>query len=172
MGPDGIRVKGGQRLVVAYHFRTEDPKLREMTAFIQAQMRPVGVDVQLVGAAGPAYFQSVRSGLHNVQYWWDTGTDPGQMLRILFHSSNAGGGTNRNNYRNADMDKLIDDIGAEANPQKRRELLAKAQAKVLDEQIMVFLTDPPSLFAHQRNVTGIWVDWGGLYPYFYDARIT
>lgn len=171
MGPDGIRVKGGQRLVVAYHFRTENPKLREMTAFIQAQMRPVGVEVQLVGAAGPAYFQAVRSGLHNVQYWWDTGTDPGQMLRILFHSSNAGGGTNRNNYRNADMDKLIDDIGAEANPQKRRELLARAQNKVLDEQIMVFLTDPPSLYAHQRNVSGIWVDWGGLYPYFYDARI-
>ncbi len=171
MGPDGIRAKGGQRLVVDYYFRTENPKLREMTAFIQAQMKPVGVDVQLRGLAGPAYFQAVRTGLHHVQYWWDTGTDPGQMLRILFHSSNAGGGSNRNNYRNAEMDTLIDQIGAEGNPQKRRELLVKAQQKVLDEQVMIFLTDPPSLFAHQRTVSDVWVDWGGLYPYFYDARI-
>jgi ABC-type transport system substrate-binding protein len=171
MGPDGIRVKGGQKLQVNYYFRTENPKLREMTAFIQAQMKPVGVDVQLIGQAGPAYFQSVRTGLHHVQYWWDTGTDPGQMLRILYHSSNAGGGSNRNNYRNAEMDALIDQIGAEGNPQKRRELLIKAQQKALDEQIMIFLTDPPSLFAHQRTVSDIWVDWGGLYPYFYDTRI-
>ena len=171
MGPDGIRVKGGQRLQVDYYFRTENPKLREMTAFIQAQMRPVGVDVQLRGLAGPAYFQAVRTGLHHVQYWWDTGTDPGQMLRILFHSSNAGGGSNRNNYRNAEMDTLIDQIGAEGNPQKRRELLVKAQQKALDEQVMMFLTDPPSLYAHQRTVSDVWVDWGGLYPYFYDARI-
>ena len=171
MGPDGIRVKGGQRLVVDYYFRTENPKLREMTAFIQANMRPIGVDVQLRGLAGPAYFQAVRTGLHHVQYWWETGTDPGQMLRTLFHSSNAGGGTNRNNYRNADMDTLIDQIGAEANPQKRRELIVKAQAKVLDEQVMIFLVDPPSLYAHQQSVSGVWVDWGGNYPYFYDARI-
>ncbi len=171
MGPDGIRVKGGQRLSINFYFRTENPKLREMTAFIQANLRPLGFDVQLTGQAGPAYFQSVRTGLHHIQYWWETGTDAGQILRVLFHSSNAGGGTNRNNYRNAEMDSLIEQIGGEANPQKLKELLVKAQAKVLDEAIMVFLVDPPSLYAHQQRLSDVWVDWGGNYPYFYDARL-
>jgi hypothetical protein len=36
---------------------------------------------------------------------------------------------------------------------------------------MVYLTDPPSLYAHDRSVSGVWVDWGGNYPYFYDTRI-
>lgn len=171
MGPDGTRVKGGQRLSLNFYFRTENPKLREMTAFIQANLRPLGFEIQLIGQAGPAYFQSVRTGLHHIQYWWETGTDPGQILRVLFHSSNAGGGTNRNNYRNAEMDALIEQIGGEANPQKLKELLVKAQAKVLDEAIMVFLVDPPSLYAHQQRLSDVWVDWGGNYPYFYDSRL-
>jgi len=171
MGPDGTRVKGGQRLSINFYFRTENPKLREMTAFIQANLRPLGFEIQLIGQAGPAYFQSVRTGLHHIQYWWETGTDAGQILRVLFHSSNAGGGTNRNNYRNAEMDALIEQIGGEANPRKLKELLVKAQAKVLDEAVMVFLVDPPSLYAHQQRLTDVWMDWGGNYPYFYDSRL-
>ena len=112
----------------------------------------------------------MRTGLHHIQYWWETGTDAGQILRILFHSSNAGGGTNRNNYRNAEMDSLIEQIGGEANPQKRKELLVKAQQKVLDEAIMVFLADPPSLYAHQQRCRTCGWTGAETIPYFYDAR--
>jgi peptide/nickel transport system substrate-binding protein len=171
MGADGIRTKGGQRLQIAFYYRTENTKLREMAAFVQANVRPIGIDMQLVGQAGPAYFQSVRTGLHNIQFWWETGTDAGHILRILYHSSNAGGGTNRNNYRNADMDKLIEQIEAEASPAKRKDLLMRAQQKVLDEAIMVFLVDPPSVYAYPQSVTGVFFDWAGNYPYFYDARV-
>ncbi len=171
MGPDGVRAKGGQKLTLDFYLRTENTKLREMAAFVQANVKPLGIDMSLQGLAGPAYFQAVRSGRHNIQFWWETGTDPGEILRILFHSSNAGGGTNRSNYRNADMDKLIEQIEGETNPQKRKELLVKAQQKALDEQVMVFLVDPPSVYAHQQSVKGVWIDWGGNYPYFYDTRI-
>ncbi len=172
MGPDGIRTKGGQRLTLDFYFQAENIKNREMAAFVQASVRPIGIDIALQSRARPAYFAAVRQGQHHIQFWWETGTDAGQILRILFHSSNAGGGTNRNNYRNADMDKLIEQIEGEVNTQKRKELLVKAQQKAMDEAIMVFLVDPPSIYAHQRTLSGIWMDWGGNYPYFYDARVT
>ncbi len=170
LGPDGVRVKDGQRLRLDFYLQPPQ-KHQEMAQFVQASLRQVGIEIVLHVQARAAYLDAVRQGRHHIQFWWDTGTDPGQMLRILFHSSNAGGGTNRNNYRNAEMDRLIDQIAAIADPVRRREVVVRAQHKVIDEAVMVYLADPPSLYAHDRSVTGVWVDWGGNYPYFYDTRV-
>ncbi len=170
VGPDGIRVKEGQRLRLDYYIQP-GAKRPEIAAFIQANLKQVGIDVNIIILARAAYLDAVRQGRHHLQPWWDTGTDPGQMLRILFHSSNAGGGTNRNNYRSTEMDQLISQIGAIADPVRRREVVLKAQQKAFDDAVMVYLADPPSLYAHDRSVTGVWVDWGGNYPYFYDTRV-
>lgn len=171
LGPDGIRVKGSQRLRLEFYLQTTPQKNIEMASFIQANAKQVGIEVNLNVLARPAYLDAVRQGRHNLQFWWDTGTDPGQMLRILFHSRNAGGGTNRNNYRSAEMDRLIEQIDATADPAKRRELVVRAQQRAIDDAVMVYLADPPSLYAHDRSLTGVWVDWGGNYPYFFNARI-
>lgn len=170
LGPDGVRAKEGQRLRLDF-FMQPNQKQQEMAAFIQANLRQVGIEVVLNVLARAAYLDAVRQGRHHFQFWWDTGTDPGQMLRILFHSSNAGGGTNRNNYRNAEMDQLIAQIAAIADPQRRKDVIIKAQQKAIDDAVMVYLADPPSLYAHDRSVSGVWVDWGGNYPYFYDTRV-
>jgi peptide/nickel transport system substrate-binding protein len=169
-GSDGVRVKDGQRLRLDYYIQP-GAKRPEIAAFIQANLKQVGIDFNIIILARAAYLDAVRQGRHHFQPWWDTGTDPGQMLRILFHSSNAGGGTNRNNYRNPEMDQLINQIGAIADPVKRKEVILKAQQKAIDDAVMVYLADPPSLYAHDKSVTGVWVDWGGNYPYFYDTRV-
>ncbi|OLC29395.1 MAG: hypothetical protein AUH31_07140 [Armatimonadetes bacterium 13_1_40CM_64_14] len=171
VGPDGIRVKGSERLRLEFFLQTAPQKNIEMAAFIQANAKQVGIDVNLNVAARPAYLDAVRQGRHNLQFWWETGTDPGQILRILFHSSNAGGGTNRNNYRSPEMDKLIEQIDATAEQASRKQLVVRAQQRVIDDAVMVYLADPPSLYAHDRSVTGVWVDWGGNYPYFFNTRI-
>lgn len=171
VGSDGIRVKGGERLRLEFYLQTAPQKNIEMASFIQANAKQVGIEVNLNVIARPAYLDAVRQGRHNLQFWWDTGTDPGQMLRILFHSRNAGGGTNRNNYRSPEMDRLIEQIEATADPARRRALVVQAQQKAIDDAVMVYLADPPSLYAHDRSVTGVWVDWGGNYPYFINTRI-
>jgi peptide/nickel transport system substrate-binding protein len=171
VGPDGIRVKGSERLRLEFFLQTAPQKNIEMAAFIQANAKQVGIDVNLNVAARPAYLDAVRQGRHNLQFWWETGTDPGQILRILFHSSNAGGGTNRNNYRSPEMDKLIEQIDATADQASRKQLVVRAQQRVIDDAVMAYLADPPSLYAHDRSVTGVWVDWGGNYPYFFNTRI-
>jgi peptide/nickel transport system substrate-binding protein len=171
LGPDGIRVKGGERLRLEFFLQTTPQKNIEMASFVQANAKQVGIDINLNVVARPAYLDAVRQGRHNIQFWWDTGTDPGQMLRILFHSRNAGGGTNRNNYRSADMDRLIEQIDATADPARRKAFVVQAQQKAIDDAVMVYLADPPSLYAHDRSVSGVWVDWGGNYPYFFNTRV-
>src|SRR3989442_4255664 len=106
-------------------------KKQEMAAFVQASLKAIGIEVNLNVAARAAYLDAVRSGRHHLQFWWETGTDPGGILRILFHSSNAGGGTNRSNYKNHEMDRLIDLIEATADAQTPNGLLHKGQRQAV-----------------------------------------
>ena len=87
-GPDGIRTKDGQRLRLEF-FLQPPTKNQEMAAFVQASLKPIGIEVNLNVVARAAYLDAVRSGRHHLQFWWETGTDPGGILRIA--RSMAGG---------------------------------------------------------------------------------
>jgi peptide/nickel transport system substrate-binding protein len=169
MGADGIREKDGKKLQIQHYFRADSFPGADMASFMKADLKKIGIDVNLNGLAQAGYFDAVRSGKHNSQNWWDTGTDPDALVRTLLHSSNANGGTNRNRYKNADMDKLIDAAAAEANPEKRAALYAQIQKKVADDAVMVFYNDPYLLYAHVPNLTGVVALGGGNYPDFYGA---
>ena len=168
---DGVREKDGQPLVVQHYFRSDAGAAAAEAAFLKDNMAKVGIDVELNGLARSGYFDAVRSGQHNTQGWWDTGTDP-DIVRIFFHSSNAGGGTNRNNYVNPEMDKLIDDAAAQPDPAARCALYSTIQKKVKDEAIMEFWSDPEILYATSSKLSDVLYYLGGNTPYFAAAKIT
>ncbi len=168
---DGIREKDGQPLVIGHYYRADAGNSNAEAAFLKDNMAKIGIDVELNGLSRSGYFDAVRSGQHNTQGWWDTGTDP-DMVRIFFHSSNAGGGTNRNNYINADMDQMIDAAAAEPDPAARCSLYSDIQKKVKDEAIMEFWSDPEILYAHSGKLANVLYYLGGNTPYFYPATIT
>ncbi len=166
----GIREKGGQPLKLDFHFRSDSGTSKAMATFLQANWKKAGVDLQLFGAERAGYLDAVRAGKHNNQFWWETGTDP-DVVRILFHSQNAAGGTNRNRYKNADTDKLIDAAAAESDGAKRSVIYSQIQNKVLDEAIMIFMADPITIVGAGKNVKGAVLDWGGNYPLFHGASL-
>lgn len=168
---DGIREKDGKTLTIGHYYRADSPLSQQMADYMKADLAKVGIDVQLNGLSRAGYFDAVRAGKHHTQNWWDTGTDP-DVVRILFYSKNAGGGTNRNNYVNEEMDKLIDDAAAAADPAARLELYKQIQKKVNDEAIMVFYNDPMTLYAHRAALQHPVMYLGGNYPYFYPASIS
>jgi peptide/nickel transport system substrate-binding protein len=167
---DGIVEKDGQPLKLDLYYRSL-PLNQAMSQYVQNQLRKVGIDVNLIGLERAGYFDAVRAGKHHLQFWWETFTDP-DGVRIMLHSVNANGGTNRNNYVNPEMDKLIDDAAATSDPEKRKALYAQIQKKVLDEAIMVNLCDDQSLYAYRKGIQDFAMDIGGNYPYFYDTYIT
>jgi ABC-type transport system substrate-binding protein len=93
------------------------------------------------------------------------------VVRILFYSKNAGGGTNRNNYVNEEMDKLIDSAAGEVDQPKRIDLYKQIQKKVMDEAIMVFYNDPMTLYAHTKALSNPVMYLGGNYAYFAAAEL-
>lgn len=167
---DGVRERDGVPLVIEHHYR-DVPLNRAMATVMQADLAAVGIQMNLNGAEAAGYFDAVRAGQHNTQHWWDTFTDPDGVVRTLYHSSNADGGTNRNRYRNEDMDALIDAAAAAADPAARAELYAQIQQKVADEAIMVFLNDPFLLYGSTSELEGVKYLSGGNLLNFYAATL-
>jgi peptide/nickel transport system substrate-binding protein len=168
---DGIREKDGQPLVIAHYYRSDAGNAGAEAAFLKDNMARAGINVELNGLSRSGYFDAVRSGQHNTQGWWDTGTDP-DIVRIFFYGANAGGGTNRNNYVNEEMDAMIDEAAAQPDPEARCALYSDIQKKVKDEAIMEFWSDPEILYAHSNKLSNVLYYLGGNTPYYYGATIT
>lgn len=168
----GVREKDGQPLVIQHFFRADNPLGQAMATFMQADLAKIGIQVELNGLARAGYFDAVRAGQHNSQNWWDTQTDPDGVVRTLFHSSNADGGTNRNRYRNPEMDALIDQAAGSPDPATRIELYKQIQKLAADEAIMVYFDDPYLLYSAVPSLTGVHYLGGGTLPNFYGASFS
>jgi peptide/nickel transport system substrate-binding protein len=166
----GVREKDGKPLKLGFYFRSDSNNAVGMATFLQNNWKKVGVDLDMQGLAQQGYFDAVRAGKHHFQFWWETNTDP-DVVRTLLHSKNADGGTNRNRYKNADMDKLIDAAAAESDPVKRAAAYAPIQQKVLDDAVMIYLADPLTIVGGNVKLKGEAMDWGGNYPQFHAAWI-
>jgi peptide/nickel transport system substrate-binding protein len=167
----GIREKDGKPLVIQHYYRADNPLGAAMATFMKADLAKVGIDVELNGLAQAGYFDAVRSGKHNTQNWWETATDP-DVVRILFYSANADGGTNRNRYKNPAMDKLIDQAAGTTDAQERVKLYAQIQKLAADDAIMVFYNDPLLLYAHTVKLDGVKYLAGGNIPDFYASTLS
>lgn len=166
----GFRERDGETLTIA-HWSPDRPLNAATAQFLQEDLTAIGIDFQLNLADIAAYLETVRAGEHNTQQWWDTQTDPDGVFRTLYHSSNAGGGTNRNNYVNDDMDAMIDAAVGIGDIAARAEAYAAIQQKIADEVIMVFFNDPVVLFASTPSVDGVTILGGGFIPNFYAATV-
>lgn len=168
---DGIRERDGVPLQIQHWYRSDSPLNVAIATYLQSELAAVGIDFVLNGAAQAGYFDAVRSGQHNTQGWWDTWTDP-DGLRVLFDSSRADGGTNRNRYRSERMDELLNAAAGTADPEERAALYAEIQRLAAEDAIMVYLNDPYLLYASSAAVTGVTYLGGGNLPNFYAASVS
>ncbi|MGJ3237273.1 MAG: ABC transporter substrate-binding protein [Anaerolineae bacterium] len=168
---DGIREIDGEPLAIDHWYRADSPLGVAMATYLQADLTSIGIQVNLNGASNAGYFDAVRAGEHNSQNWWDTWTDP-DGLRVLFDSSNADGGTNRNRYRSEDMDSLLAQAAAETDSEARAALYAEVQQLAAEDAVMVYFVDPFLLYGYSASLEGVTFLGGGNLPNFYAASLS
>ena len=83
--------------------------------------------------------------------------DPEDFLRTLFYSTST---ENYIGYNNPNVDKLIDQAGAERNPEKRSALYEEAQQKIIDDAVVIPIYDDVDYqvikpYVHGLNMTSI-----------------
>jgi peptide/nickel transport system substrate-binding protein len=166
----GIRERDGVPLVVR-HFGADRPLGNATAQFLREDLGNVGIDFELNISDFSAYITNVVAGEHNTQQWWDTQTDPDGVFRTLFHSSNAGGGSNRNNYISETMDNMIDTAVGIADQAARIAAYAEIQQILADEVVMMYLNDPVVTYAAIPAVQNVTILGGGFVPDFYSATM-
>ncbi len=166
----GIRERDGVPLVVR-HFGADRPLGNATAQFLREDLGNVGIDFELNISDFSAYITNVVAGEHNTQQWWDTQTDPDGVFRTLFHSSNAGGGSNRNNYISETMDNMIDAAVGISDQAARIAAYAEIQQILADEVVMMYLNDPVVTYAAIPAVQNVTILGGGFVPDFYSATM-
>ena len=124
---------------------------------LQAQWAEAGIRVKIRQWEFQALMSEVKKGEFDmVLLGWSPSTgDADQGMYPVFHSTQFPPNSNRAFYRNADVDKLLDQARVEVDAKKRAELYKQAEKIIMDEAAWTFLYQCKQALAYRSNISGI-----------------
>lgn len=167
-GPDGVRVKNGQRLEVTI---VENKGWNDWVYVLQANLQAVGFDAKVITTQGPSNTEAIASGKHHVPAMGDVFASASQMTRD-WHSEGYGtfpSGHFLKGEQGARLDAMLRDAEMELDPEKRKEKYREIQRFIMENALMVPIFELYFYVAHANNLKGFVVDGTGFYKYFASA---
>jgi len=148
-----IREKNGQKLeILLATFRSPWSEIAEA---MQSQLRDVGIDLKVQKMERGPYLDYVRAYKHNMAATASTSVDPDGVLRIVYHSSGRGSGSNFANVNDPALDALlIKGQGQELGTADRKKTYEDAQRKVMEILPYVGVMSQVRVEAMSRKVNG------------------
>lgn len=168
VGPDGLREKAGQKLVIDFPIIGR-PRDKAMAESIQASLRDVGIDVKVTPLERAAFRDVVKQNRYDANFMWFSYGDP-DVLRTIFHSANVNA-FNRARYQVPEVDRMLEGAAATTDTAKRMQLYAAIQHRVLSEAVCVPLVDTITYNAKRAEVQGDYLDALASYVLLYDVQV-
>lgn len=168
LGPDGVRVKDGQRLAVTI---VENKGWNDWVYVLQANLQAVGFDAQVITTQGPSNTEAIASGRHHVPAMGDVFASASQMTRD-WHSEGYGtfpSGHFLRGEESARLDAMLKDAETEIDPERRKAKYREIQRFIMENALMVPIFELYFYVAHANNLKGFIVDGTGFYKYFAPA---
>lgn len=155
---DGTRMKNGERLTVRFPVTGSQSTQTEQALFeqIQASEREVGFDVQITLLDLGAWYGAL--GAHEYELVSAPYTKIGpDVLRFLFHSdatvpAPSGYFANHAMIADPELDKLLDAIGSDQDPQARAVAAEAAQQFIADAQVILPIYDQQNHFLYRSDL--------------------
>ena len=122
LGSDGFFQKAGQKLKISYG-SSPTGVVPAQDAIIQANLKAVGIDVDIENQQQAAFLQSIRNGRWDASTFLFAASDPDVMYTVI-HSSSIDQAWNTARYTNSPMDNLLVQARSEFDPAKRAALYA------------------------------------------------
>jgi peptide/nickel transport system substrate-binding protein len=159
LGDDGVRAKDGQRLSFTANYISGNAPAETLGVILQEQWRAVGIECALEGLDTAAYYDlreafdyDLMVGEVYTEYaglWYHYGCGPATYATGVW------------NYCNAELDALLTEAAATADPEQHRALVTEAANLVMEDLPAVPLITKPGLMAVSTRVHNV-------YPNVYD----
>jgi peptide/nickel transport system substrate-binding protein len=118
-------------------------------------LEKVGIKAKIKPVEGSVLAGIVSKGEYQAYIWSNTsGPDPLGSLKC-FHSATPQSACNYTAFKNAEVDKLLDQAGDERDPGKRIEYLKKANTIIQEEAPMWFFNYNKAVMAYQPWLKGL-----------------
>lgn len=157
-GPDGIRVKDGQRLSLLY-VTTNTAATVKTGEVIQGMLQEVGIEMKIDAMTNAASLARYQVGDYDIGRLGEQNADPG-ILSAPIHSRNIKGGTqgNRSKYSNPEVDAKLDAAEQELDLTKRLKMYEELQKTVMDEAFILGGSEQALFFASAKSVQNLTYD--------------
>lgn len=131
---------------------------RQTAIFIKDALEKIGFDIEIITNDIGQHFQRMTRGEHQLGLsgWSADIADPHNFLHTLLHSTNINeiGGNNLSQYKNEQVDELLDAAQFELEQDKRAELYEKAQMLIYEDSPVLPLVHVPVRIAERDIVEG------------------
>jgi peptide/nickel transport system substrate-binding protein len=137
---DGVREKKGVRLAFSFALTAGSPRLERQVVLIQKELQRAGIQMELEEVAWSALSEKIERHDFELTAFLRSHTTTRIDSFGGFHSSQVGpGGQNYGSYSNPEVDKLLEQIRAEPDEEKRVRLEWRLQEILHEELPQIFL---------------------------------
>jgi len=168
-GGDGIREKGGKRLMLRYQ-TTINTLRQQVQNIVRQSLNSIGVGVELKKIEAGIFFSrkpeykpnTIRTFNADLQQYWtgNSNPDPGAYMarwlsRSIPRKSNNYRGLNFERFADPVYDRLYEQSVLESDPEKRRLLFLRLNDIIVDEVVRIPLINRATLNAVSNTLTGV-----------------
>ncbi|HEY0704294.1 MAG TPA: ABC transporter substrate-binding protein [Candidatus Acidoferrales bacterium] len=164
-GADGVRIHLTLKT-------STDESVRLMSEAIADQWKRVGVALELRPLEFATFYTDITRGSFQMYAlrWVGANNDP-DIFEFIFSSKKMPpNGANRGHYQNAELDALLQAAHVEMDQAKRKEILARVQRVVAEDEPYINLWYVDNVCVHRERLTGIVMPPGGDYDFLVRAE--
>lgn len=141
---------------------TVRPGMAEMAHAFATLAKPAGVTIRVIQVPAQVYWSDYAGHVPFHTGNWGFRPSIDETFKVAYHSNAKG---NESNWRNPDLDALIDSASGERDPQKRRTLYQQAQQLLMEDGAVIIPYFKPTIIAMRSVVQGLilhpagWLDF-------------
>ncbi len=154
VGPDGIRVKDGQKLHLRIHFNAGNKRREQIATIAQQYWKDIGVEVEINQEEWGAFLKRVNEthDFDMVILGWVGGYEPNAQSNIWM----TGSPQNSIGYSNPRVDELFTQgVTISYDMKERKPVYEEIQKIIADDQPYIFLFTQESITGVNKRIKGI-----------------
>jgi peptide/nickel transport system substrate-binding protein len=155
-GPDGILARGGRRFNFELLIPSGQNVSVQIAQILKEEFRKIGVSMDIRALDWPAFSARTDAGEFDASFFEWYFVPPNFDPYACFHSSQwPPHGTNSGFYKNADVDRLLEQARTEFDPDRRLALYREIHRRIAADQPCAFLYSVHLLWAINRDLSHV-----------------